>query len=327
MAVPSNTFQKYQAVGDREDLSDVIYDISPMDTPFMSNVARDSASNVYHEWQTDSLAAHTAGNAQVEGDDATADTASPTTRLGNYCQISRKVPQVSGTLRAIDTAGRRDELSYQVAKRGRELKRDIEASLCSANAASAGTASTARQLAGLDAWIATNEVLPTASATQTTPGQTGGVPLTAPTLGTAGTFIESDLKEAIKLCWDQGGDPTVVMVGSFNKQQASTNFTGIGTQYRDAQPNGSLNPGSIIGGVDVYISDFGQHQIVANRFQPAGTAFVLDLEYWCVSFLRPIQTKDLSKTGDSDRKMLLAEYTLSSKNEAASAKVATLTTS
>ena len=197
-----------------------------------------SASAVLHEWQTDSLDAHTSGNAQVEGDDATTNTAAPTTRLGNFCQISSKVPRVSGTQQAVNSAGRKNEFSYQIAKRGRELKRDIEAALCSANVASAGTASTARTLAGLDAWIATNEVGTTGTTAQTTPGATAaGYPQTAPTAGTAGTFIEADLKSAIAACWDEGGDPTMVMVGSYNKQTAS-GFGGIGTLYRDAQPNG-----------------------------------------------------------------------------------------
>ena len=325
MAVPAGTFQVHGVVGDREDLSDVIYDISPMDTPFMSNIARESASAVLHEWQTDSLATPTTSNAQVEGDDATGETASATTRLNNYCQISWKVPQVSGTLRAVDTAGRRDELSYQVAKRGRELKRDMEKILCANQAASAGTGTTARKLAGLDAWISTNETNLTAA--QTTPGAAaGGVPLTAATLGTATAMTEANLKAAIKSVWDSGGDPTVIMCGSFQKQNIS-GFTGIGTQYRDAQPSGGLAPGSIIGAADVYISDFGTHQVVANRFQPVGTVFLLDIEHWAVSYLRPISTQNLAKTGDNDQRMILAEYTLTSRNEAASGKVATTTSS
>ena len=324
MAVPGGTFQTHQAIGNREDLSDIINDISPMDTPFYTNIAKNDASNTTHEWQTDSLAA-AALNSQIEGDDADADTATPTARLSNICMISRKVPRVAGTQRAVDAAGRADELDYQVAKRGRELKRDIETALCGSQAATAGAAASARVMAGLGAWIATNEVATAASTAQTTPVTTSGYPTTAPTAGTAGTFVESDLKEAIKLCWDEGGDPTVVMTGSFNKQQASA-FSGIGTLYRDSQPNGALRPGSIVGAADVYVSDFGTHQIVANRFQPAGTAYVLDLDYWACSFLRPIQTEDLAKTGDSDRKMLIAEYTLEAKNEKASGKVATLTT-
>lgn len=322
MAVPSGTFTGYAAVGEREDLQDIIYDISPMDTPFMSNAGRGKASAVFHEWQTDELAAASATNAQVEGDDYSADTASPTVRLGNYTQISAKAPRVTGTLRAVNTAGRRDELSYQIAKRGRELKRDIESALLGLQAATAGAAASARTLAGLGCWLWTNQVQK--GTTATTPTVTSGAPLTAPTAGTAGTFVEADLKEAVKKCWDQGGNPTVVMTGSFNKQQASQ-FAGIGTQFRDVQPS-EVMPGSIVGAADIYVSDFGQHQIVANRFMPSNNVYVLDMEYFEVAYLRPIQQEDLAKTGDSDRKLLIAEYTLCAKEPDSSAKIYTTTT-
>jgi hypothetical protein len=323
MAVPTGSYQTYTAIGEREDLSDIIYDISPMDTPFMSNVSRESASAVFYEWQTDSLSA-AAANAQIEGDDANTSTASPTSRLGNYTQISTKVPRVTGTLDAVNTAGRGSEMSYQLSKRGKELKRDIETALTANTAATSGGAGTARVCAGLGAWLSTNQVQQGAAAT--TPATSSGAPGTAPTAGTAAVFAEANLKAVVKSCWDNGGDPGVIMCGSFNKQTASA-FGGIGTQYRDAQPDGALAPGSIVGSASVYISDFGQHQIVANRFQPAATVFALDMEYWCVAYLRPIQTTKLAKTGDSERSMILAEYTLGSKNEAASGKVYTTTTS
>lgn len=323
MAVPSETFTTYGAVGEREDLTDIIYDISPMDTPFLSNVARETASGTLYEWQTDSLAA-AANNAQVEGDDGVTSTATATVRLANFTQISTKVPRVTGTLRAVATAGRADELAYQISKRGRELKRDMETALTGTQAASAGGAATARNLAGIGAWLATNQVQKGANAT--TPATTSGAPSTDPTAGTAATFVEADLKSVVKKCWDNGGDPGVIMCGSFNKQVAS-GFAGIGTQFRDVQPQGAIAPGSIVGAADIYISDFGQHQIVANRFMPAANVYALDMEYWCVAYLRPITTEDLGKTGDSDRRMLIAEYTLGSKNEAASGKIYTTTTS
>jgi len=322
-SVPGGTFTGYAAVGEREDLQDIIYDISPMDTPFMSNAGRGKASAVFHEWQTDELAAASSTNAQVEGDDYNADTASATVRLGNYTQISAKAPRVTGTLRAVNTAGRRDELSYQIAKRGRELKRDIESSLLGLQAATSGAAADARSLAGLGCWLWNNQVQKGASAT--TPVVTSGAPTTAPTAGTAGTFVEADLKEAVKKCWDEGGNPTVVMTGSFNKQQASQ-FSGIGTQFRDVQPS-EVMPGSIVGAADIYVSDFGQHQIVANRFMPSNNVYVLDMEYFEVAYLRPIQQEDLAKTGDSDRKLLIAEYTLCAKEPDSSAKIYTTTTS
>lgn len=320
MAVPTGTFQAHTAIGQREDLADVIYDISPTDTPFMSNVGRGRASATFHEWQTDSLAA-AAVNSQIEGDDASSDTAVETVRLGNYTNISRKVPRVTGTLRAVDTAGRADELSYQVAKRGRELKRDIETALLGLQAGSSGGAATARVLAGVASFLWDNQTALGASAT--TPTVTSGAPTTAPTAGTAATISETNLKDAISNCWDDGGDPTVVMCGSFNKRQIS-GFGGIATLYRDSQ---GMQPATILGAADAYVSDFGQHQIVANRFMPAANVYVLDMEYWEVPYLRPIQQEELAKTGDSDRRMLIAEYTLCAKNPSSSAKIYTTTTS
>jgi len=321
MAVPTGTYQRYTAVGLREDLENIIYDISPMDTPFMSNVTRKKATSTFHEWQTDTLDAAVATNAQIEGDEANTNTASPTSRFGNYTQIMTKVPRVSGTLRASDAAGRRDELSYQIAKRGRELKRDMESAFLGTQAATAGAAASARTMAGVAAWLFNNTVANGSAAT--TVAVTSGAPLTAPTSGTAATFSEAMLKSAIKKCWDEGGSPNLVMVGSFNKQIASA-FAGIATQYRDNQQTG---PATIIGSADIYVSDFGQHQIVANRFMPSNQVYCLDMEYWSVAYLRPIQNVELAKTGDSDRSMILTECTVIADNPKASAKVYAVTTS
>lgn len=320
MAVPAGTFTGYSAIGEREDLSDIVHDISPMDTPFMSNISRGSAEATFVEWQTDVLDA-AAVNSQIEGDNPDANTASPTVRLGNYTMISWKVPRVTGTLRAVNTAGRRDELSYQIAKRGRELKRDIETAICGNQAATAGAAASARVCAGYGAWIWDNQTKTATS--QTTVTVTSGAPLTAPTAGTAVAFTVGHLKDTISACWDDGGDPTVVLMGSFNKKAAS-GFAGIATLYRDTNPN---EPATLIGSADVYVSDFGQHQLAASRFVPAGNVLVADMEYWSVDYLRPIQQETLSKTGDSDRRLILAEYTLCAKSPSSSGKVYTVTSS
>lgn len=321
MAVPTGTFTTYAAIGNREDLQDIIYDISPMDTPFVSNVGRGTASAKLHEWQTDSLAAASATNAALDGDDATTDTASATSRFANNCQILDKVPRVSGTQRAVDSAGRRDELSYQVSKRGRELKRDLEAAALYNGAATGGAAGTARQMAGVSLWLWDNQRKQGALTSTVT--VTSGAPTTAPTAGTAATFVEADLKAVIKDIWDDGGDPSLVLVDSFNKQSASA-FGGIATLYRDSQGQA---PATIIGAADIYVSDFGQHHIVADRFIPAGNAYVLDPEYWEMAYLRPMQQTELAKTGDSERRQILCEVTLCAKNPSSSGKVYTNTTS
>jgi len=323
MTVPTNTVSTYSTVGDREDLTDMIYDISPTQTPFMSGVARDKASGVFHEWQTDVLEA-AASNRAIEGDDPTAKTYAATTRIGNYCQISQKTVIVSGTASAIDQAGRADELAYQVAKRGKELKRDMELALTQNQASSAGGAGTARSLASLESWLSTNKTTQGVSASgSTTPGYSSGV-VAAPTdASTAGTFTKANLDAVIKECWTQGGEPTVIMVGPHNRTIVS-GFTGISTL--ETRADGSADV-TLVGAVDFYKSNFGVLKVVPNRFQRDATALVLDMDYWCVSFLRPMQLNPLAKTGDSEKRQMLCEYTLKAKNESSSGKITDLTTS
>lgn len=322
MAVPTNTVSAFSAIGNREDLANIIYDISPMDTPFLSQASKSSASGVFHEWQTDVLAA-AAANRKIEGDDATADAFTATTRVGNYCQISAKTISVSGTQRAVNSAGRADEYSYQLAKRGRELKRDMELALVQNQASSAGGVGTARSLASLESWLATNKTSVGTGTAQTTPGYSSGT-VAAPTDSTVqGTFTRAALNDVIQKCWTQGGDPKIIMVGPFNKTIAS-GFSSIATMYKNV---GAGQQGEILAGADLYVSDFGQHQIVPNRFQRDRTVLVLDMEYLGVATLRNMETTPLAKTGDSDRTQLLAEYTLVVKNERASGKCTDCTTS
>ena|SRR6202030_1862796 len=157
MALPTNTFATYEAIGNREDLSDVIYRIDPTDTPFMSGIEREKASAVNHEWQTQSLAAADNTNAQLEGDDANTNTTTATVRLGNINQISTKVARVTGTQRSVDHAGRDDELAYQEMLKGLELKRDMETILAGTNQAkNTGNDTTARKTASVLSWIKSN---------------------------------------------------------------------------------------------------------------------------------------------------------------------------
>ena len=324
MAKLTGTFQTYQQIGIREDLSDMIYDISPVETPFMSNVKRTKATNTLHEWQTDALAAATADNITIEGDEATYNTASATTRFGNYTQISDKIPIVSRTSDAVNTAGRRREMAYQIMKRGKELKRDIEKRLCSSQGAVIGTAATGRECAGVGRWLWNNQVK-TGGATATTVTVASGVPTVDSTAsGIAGTFLEADLKACLSACWDDGGNPTMVLCGSWNKQKASA-FSGIATLYRDTAPD--MGQASIIGAADVYVGDFSTVNIVPSRFTETDEVYVLDVDYWKVAYLDPIQQTTLAKTGHADKRMIWAEYTLEACNPLSSGKVYTTTTS
>jgi len=313
MAQFSDTFDTYDSIGEREDLSDVIYNISPTDTPFLSSAAKTKATAVLHEWQTDSLAAAVTTNQVIEGDEVTIDALTATTRLSNSCQIMDKAICITGTQEAVDKAGRASEIAYQIAKKAKELKRDFEASLCSNNAEVTGSATAARVAGGLRSWVATNDNMGTS-------GTSGGLGNTAAGNGTQRVFTESLLKSVIKSVWNAGGNPTMIMVGPFNKQKLS-GFTGNSTRF-DAGADATLYTS-----VDVYASDFGQLQVVPNRFSRDRDAWVLDMDYWGVAFLRDFTMHDIAKTGDADKRQLLVEATLESRNEAASGVVADVTTS
>lgn len=314
MAQPTNTVDRYdvdRAV--REDLSDVIYNISPEETPFMSNIGKGKASNTYFEWQTDSLAAANEDNAQIEGDDAVNDERAPTKRLGNYTQIMRKVVGVSGTSEAVDKAGIKGVMSYEMAKASAELKRDMEKRLTSNKAAVAGNSTTARQTAGLGAFLVTNANVAGDGTAPVMSGGTEGYPTTAYVAGTERAFSETILKDVLQQVWTEGGSLDMVMVGPHNKTVAS-GFPGIAEHRKNAD---GAKAATIIGAADVYVSDFGNITFVPNRFQPEANAYVIDPEYAEVAYLRDFHTSDLAKTGDSQRKMLLVEFGLKIKSEAA----------
>lgn len=314
MTQPADTFSSYDAIGNREDLSNIIYDISPTDTPFMNGIIKGTATATNHEWQTDALATASATNAVIEGDDATTDASTATTRLGNQTQISDKVPRVTGTQRSVDSAGRADEFAFQIMKRGKELKRDVESSLLASNAKVVGNDSTARECAGIEAWISTNTSFGAGGAD---PAGTGADTRTD---GTQRAFTESQLKEVLRECWDSGGNPDTIMVGSFNKQALSA-FSGGATRTVEAGEK------KLVNAIDVYVSDYGDLVVIPNRFQRDRSVLVLEMDMWEFSVLRDFREHDLAKTGDTDRKQLLIEYTLEAKNEAASGIIADVTTS
>jgi hypothetical protein len=321
MAQLATTFSTYDAVGIREDLSDLISDISPTDTPFQSNIGSAECSNTFFEWQTDALAAASGTNAQIEGDDLgnTYTAVTATTRLGNYTQILRKDFLISGTEQAVTKAGRSDERGYQAARKAKEIKRDWETSLLANNAAVAGDDTTARETGGLVAWIQTN--IDSSNTNSVDPVWTS-VPTGARSDGEQRAFTETILKAVIKDCWDNGAEPSMIMVGSFNKQALSA-FAGIAAQ-RFMAPGG---PTTIIGAADVYVSDFGALSVVPNRFQRARDALVLDPSMARVRVLRGFEVHDMAKTGDGEKYLLTYEAGLQVDNEAGFGLAADLTTS
>ena len=304
-------YNRYDAIGAREDLSDVIYNISPTDTPIMSSIGKTKATGVYHEWQTDSLAASTTANALVEGADATSATLSPTSRIGNYTQIVGKTVQVSGTLEAVDKAGRKSEKAYQLAKASAEIKRDIETIITANQGQAVGTSnSTARKMGSLLSYIKTNTSKNGTSVTGVDPTTVG---VSTRTDGTTRTFTETILKDVIAKVFVSGGTPSVLFVSPAQKQVVS-GFTGLAAQRYQVPTSGQA---TILAGADLYQSDFGVLSIVPDRFMRTRDALILDPEYAALAYLRPFQTNELARVGDAEKTQILAEFTLEVRNEAA----------
>lgn len=305
----------YTGAGIAESFEDVIYDISPEETPLLSMAKKMTAGQTYHQWQTDALAA-AAGNAQIEGDDASYATLAATTVLGNYTQISRKTVNISNTYDVVKKYGRKSEVAYQLMKAGKELKRDMEYALVRNQASSAGGAGTARTSAGLESWISGNRIIAAAASTATTPGFAAGV-VAAPTDGTAGTFIEADLKSALEAAWLDGGEPTTILMSSKNKKLFSA-FAGIAEKRH--MVNGT-SEAIITAAADVYVSDYGNHTVKLDRFMRDEAVLCIDPAYVGVASLRPITKEELAKTGDSTKYLMTAEYALVVNNPDAHAKV------
>jgi len=320
MTIVSNTFTTYSAKGIREDLSNVITNIAPEETPFQSNIGRETISNTLFEWQTDTLA-DAAANAQLEGDDVgTFDSVVATVRLTNYAQISRKTIVLSNTEEVVNKAGRRSELAYQIAKRGSELKRDQEFIFLNGGIAVAGNTTTARVTASLGAFVKTN----TDKQTNGTDPSYTTLPNSARTDGNVRTFTETILKNVIQKVWTAGGTPKILMCGPVNKQRVS-GFSGIASSRFNI--DGGAKPATLIGAVDIYVSDFGNVSVIANRFQRERDAWVIDPDYAKMTVLRPYQQVELAKTGDAEKRMLLIEYGLKVLAENAHGLAADLITS
>lgn len=308
MAVPANTAQTYGLKGIREDLTDVIHNISPTSTPLYSKLGKGKAENTYHEWQTDALAP-AADNAHIEGDDSTATAVTPTVRLGNYTQIFKKIAQVSGTSDRVKKAGRDTEMGYQILKRTKELKLDIERALFLNQARVAGNASTARKLAGIPAWIKTNVEM---GATGVNPAGDGS---DARTDGTARALTQPLFNSAMQKAWVAGGELDTVFL-SAKQQEAATGFTGNNNQRNQVKKS------EVSQMIDIYVTSWGTVSFQPSRHVRDKDVLILDTSKWKIAELRPTKQEPLAKTGDSEKRHIVAELTLEACNEAASAIVA-----
>lgn len=309
----------------REDLEDIIYDISPMDTVCLSRFfGRTKVSSTLHEWQIDSLRAGATSNAVVEGMNFSATAAANTTRLKNYTQISVKEIVVSGTMQAVNKAGMSSAMGYLLAKYGKELKRDMECAMLSRNEATAGVAASARVSAGIQTYLETSlHIHPSSSVATTTAWLSGGIPTSTAVNGSATTtaFTSAILETALGVAWANGGETDVILLSAKQKAVANS-FTGIATRFREVA---SKQQAQIVGAADVFVSSFGDHKLVLSRYLDPDVVLCLDTAQWAVGYLRPIQTTEISKVGDAERRMILTEWTLVGKQPQSTTKITALT--
>ena len=326
MAAPTASMATYNQVGIREDLEDIIYDISPMDTIFTSTISKGKATNTLHDWQTDALDAPNTtaggGNAYIEGDDFSGQAITATQKLRNYCQISRKDFVVTRTANKVNTAGRKEELAYQMVRKGDALKRDIETAVLRNYAATAGSSVSARVSASVENMIyQTNHIMASGQTTASTAAPVSGIFSGAVTDGSATAFLETDLKSALQQAWSCGGTTDVILLPAALKNKFDL-FTGIATRFRDVS---SGKQAQVIAAADVYVSSYGSHKVVLSRYMRNSVVLCLDMSTWGLSWLDKMHVEDIAKSGDSEKRMIVAEWTLVGKTPTANTKLGNVT--
>lgn len=311
MAKVTNAFDTYSATADREDLSNIIYNISPMQTPFMSSIGTRNVKNVVFDWQTEVLPTPSSSG-ELEGFELSRSAAQATVRESNVCMISKRDATVSGSQEVSDAAGKRSEMAHQLALMAKALKRDMEEALCQKGAKTTGDASTARVTGGFESWVETNVSRGTGGA-----GAGNGA---APTDGTQRALTESLLKDVLQLSFENGGEPSLAICGPHNKQIIS-GFTGR------SQARQMIDANTVEASVSIYSSDFGELQIVPSNRSRERSLLLVDPEYAKVAYLRNFQTVDIATIGDAETKMIVVEYGLEVSNEKAHGIVADLSVS
>lgn len=318
MAQPSNTLDSYDVKGIREDLSDVIYNISPEETPFYTACAKAKAANTFHEWQTDALRA-SAENAHIEGDDTVAESRGVTSRLGNYTQIFKNAVVIPGTDEGLNKAGRAREMAYQVLKIAKEQKLDIEKAMFANQARVAGSSSAARKLAGVPAWLFTNTNFQTGSSGA---DPTGDGTNARTDDGTPTAFSQTKFDSVMQQIWVSGGKPDSVYLSAF-QMNVALGFTGNNNQ----RSNVVAKDETVIKHMSVYVTPWGTVEFKPTRENRGRDVFILQDDMWAVGVLRSTRNEELAKTGDNEKRQVLTELTLVSRNEAANGAVYDNTTS
>ena len=321
MAQATNTFDSYDAVGIREDLEDVIYDVSPEETPFYSKCGKVKAANTLHEWQTDALRSSTT-NAHIEGDATTADARTATTRLGNYTQIFKNAVVIPDTDEGLVKAGRAKEIAYQVLKTAKEQKLDIEKALFDNNARVAGNSSTARELAGAPAWLTSNTNFRTGGTTAGANPTGDGTDARTDNVGDLTAFDQTKFDTVMQSIWENGGNPDTVYLSAFQMNKALS-FTGNNNQRSSVQAGDER----VVKSLAVYVTPWGTVEFMPSRENRSRDVFIMQDDMWEVATLRPTKNVALAKTGDNTTRQVVTELTLVCKNEAANGGIFDNTTS
>jgi hypothetical protein len=318
MTAPANTTTTLNSIGNRESLSDIIFRVAAEKTPFLSNIGRGKKpKNTYHEWQTETLANPDPANAQLEGDDVgTVGAPNLTTRVGNRCQILTKTGSVSATQQEVDAAGRADEMARQKLLKGKEAMRDLEARAIDNFASVAESGATTRKLGGAVAWCTSNV---SRGAGGSSGGFAGGV-VAAATPGTQRNFTEDQLKTVMQLAFTSGATPSQAYMNGPHKGQFSA-FTGIADTRSEVK---GKSQATITGAADVYVSDFGALTAIPHPYALPRDVLIADPDMFHLNALRPWKTTPLAKSGDSEKFLLVGEFTLECNNEKAHAVVADL---
>lgn len=318
MAKVRNAYTTYQATGNREDLSSRIYNIDPFDTPVFNSSSRRTVSNRTFDWQTEKLPAPNGDNARQEGFELDRSPSTATIRLNNVCQISSRDATVSGSQEAADAAGRPSEMGAQMALNGKALKRDMEIILCSSQPIARGDDATTpvpRKTRGLIHWLKTNAFVPseagepvvTLPATETTAYP---VILEADRV----EFTEGMLRTVLGATYNNGAEPGLIVLPPLLKQTFSS-FTG-----RESSQV-MVGQREVAATVDIYVSDFGRIKALPSRWIDQTTALFLDPAYLAVAYYRTLRQTPIAKIGDAETRLILAEWGVEMRNEAAHAVI------
>lgn len=313
MAQPANLYSSYDMVGIREDLQDMIYDISPEESPFLSKCAKVTAKNKIHEWQTDRLRAP-GPNAHIEGDDTVAQVRTPTTRLANFTQIFKEAVVISGTDHGLDKAGRGREMAREVLRIGKVLKMDIELAMFANTARDLGSNIAARIMAGAGAWVVTNVDLQSGNGGA---NPTGDGTDARTDDGTPTAFSQTKFNNVMQQCWVSGGKPDTVYL-SAAQMEVAQGFVGNNSQ----RANIDATRNKVVRYMAVYVTPWGSVEFVPSRHVRNRDVWVMQSDMWAVGTFRPMKNEPLAKTGDSEKRQVLTELTMICKNEAASGLVA-----